>query len=114
KCIDLATANYDQIQNVRDQRHDLKDSGRDTVHDTNFNFNEVTFKYPTGNRNSLENITLELNKGETLGIVGKTGSGKSTFIKQLLKIYPEGTGNLIIDGLNISTLDRKKDRKSVV
>jgi ABC-type multidrug transport system, ATPase and permease components len=108
--MERGNASYDRIQNVLDETDDLKDRGRYTVHDTNFNFNEVTFKYPTGNRNSLENITLELNKGETLGIVGKTGSGKSTFIKQLLKIYPEGTGDLIIDGVNISQLDRKKLR----
>lgn len=108
--MERGNASYDRIQNVLDETDDLKDSGKYTVHDTNFNFNEVTFKYPTGTRNSLENITLELNKGETLGIVGKTGSGKSTFIKQLLKIYPEGTGDLIIDGVNISQLDRKKLR----
>ena len=108
--MERGNASYDRIQGVLDESDDLNDSGDQEINGTLFNFDDVTFKCPSGEYNSLENITLELNKGETLGIVGKTGSGKSTFIKQLLKIYPEGTGNLIIDGLNISTLDRKKLR----
>ena len=108
--MERGNASYDRIQNVLDETDDLNVSGEATVQETNFNFNEVTFKYPTGKHNSLENITIELNRGETLGIVGKTGSGKSTFIKQLLKIYPEGSGDLIIDGMNISNLNREKLR----
>lgn len=108
--MERGNASYDRIQNVLDETDDLNDLGDTTVKETNFNFNEVTFKYPTAEHNSLEDITIELSRGETLGIVGKTGSGKSTFIKQLLKIYPEGTGDLIIDGVNISNLNREKLR----
>lgn len=108
--MERGNASYDRIQNVLDETDDLNDIGEATVKETNFNFNEVTFKYPTAQHNSLEDITIELNRGETLGIVGKTGSGKSTFIKQLLKIYPEGSGDLIIDGVNISSLNREKLR----
>lgn len=108
--MERGNASYDRIQNVLDETDDLNDIGEAVVKETNFNFNEVTFKYPTAQHNSLEDITIELNRGETLGIVGKTGSGKSTFIKQLLKIYPEGSGDLIIDGVNISSLNRKKLR----
>ncbi|MGA9224836.1 MAG: ABC transporter transmembrane domain-containing protein, partial [Mesobacillus sp.] len=59
---------------------------------------ELTFKYPSSKVNNLDNIKLQLNRGETLGIVGKTGSGKTTFIKQLLREYPEGSGNLLVSG----------------
>ncbi|MGO1923830.1 MAG: ABC transporter ATP-binding protein [Jeotgalicoccus sp.] len=108
--MERGNASYDRIQNVLDETDDLNNLGEAAVRETNFNFKEVTFKYPTAEHNSLEDITIELNKGETLGIVGKTGSGKSTFIKQLLKIYPEGSGDLIIDGVNISNLNREKLR----
>lgn len=108
--MERGNASYDRIQHVLDEVDDVKESGADSIIDTTFNFNDVTFKYPLSHQNNLENITIELNKGETLGIVGKTGSGKSTFIKQLLKIYPEGSGSLIIDGVNISNLDRAKLR----
>ncbi|CDZ99030.1 putative multidrug resistance ABC transporter ATP-binding/permease protein YheI [Jeotgalicoccus saudimassiliensis] len=111
--MERGNASYDRIQHVLDETDDLKAGGEETVKETNFNFNEVSFKYPTGKHNSLENITIELNKGETLGIVGRTGSGKSTFIKQLLKIYPEGTGDLVIDGINISNLNREKLREKL-
>lgn len=111
--MERGNASYDRIQLVLDEVDDLKDSGKKEIDNTTFNFNDVTFKYPLSNNNNLENITIELGKGETLGIVGKTGSGKSTFIKQLLKIYPEGSGSLIIDGLNISNLNRAKLREKL-
>lgn len=111
--MERGNASYDRIQHVLDEVDDLKDSGKDSIDNTTFNFNDVTFKYPLSRNNNLENITIELGKGETLGIVGKTGSGKSTFIKQLLKIYPEGSGSLIIDGLNISNLNRAKLREKL-
>ncbi|MBT2662752.1 ABC transporter transmembrane domain-containing protein [Bacillus sp. ISL-45] len=62
---------------------------------------EFTFKYPSSKVNNLDRIKLHLNRGETLGIVGKTGSGKTTLIKQLLREYPEGSGNLLVSGVPI-------------
>lgn len=108
--MERGNASYDRIQQVLDEKDVLEYEGMKVVETPEFSFNNVTFKYPLSKHNNLENITVELNKGETLGIVGKTGSGKSTFIKQLLRIYPEGSGDLIIDGLNVSELDRDKLR----
>ncbi|MGM7685136.1 ABC transporter ATP-binding protein [Cytobacillus sp. Hm23] len=59
-------------------------------------FDNVTFKYPSSEVNNLEGISFNLSRGETLGIVGKTGSGKTTLVKQLLREYPLGTGNIAI------------------
>ena len=61
-------------------------------------FRDVVFTYPTSQSVNLENIQLHLNRGETLGIVGKTGSGKTTFVKQLLREYPAGEGEIVIFG----------------
>lgn len=108
--MERGNASYDRIQQVLDEKDVLDYEGMKVVEAPEFSFNNVTFKYPLSKHNNLEDITVELNKGETLGIVGKTGSGKSTFIKQLLRIYPEGSGDLIIDGLNVSELDRDKLR----
>lgn len=64
-------------------------------------FKEVTFRYPSSKIDNLQNINLELHQGQTLGIVGKTGSGKTTFIKQLLRQYPLGTGEVAISGVRV-------------
>ena len=108
--MERGNASYDRIQGVLDEVDVLDETGDQSVSDTGLSFKDVTFKYPLSTHNNLEDITVELSKGETLGIVGKTGSGKSTFIKQLLRIYPEASGNLLIDGQNISTLDRQSLR----
>lgn len=71
---------------------------------------QLTFKYPSSNVNNLENIKLHLNRGETLGIVGKTGSGKTTLIKQLLREYPEGSGNLLVSGVPLQEHSLRQTR----
>lgn len=76
----------------------------------NIRMSELTFKYPSSTTNNLEGIKLHLNRGETLGIVGKTGSGKTTLIKQLLREYPEGNGDLLVSGIPIQNHSLRQTR----
>lgn len=71
---------------------------------------ELTFTYPTANHPSLVNVSFQLERGQTLGIVGRTGSGKSTLLKQLLRQFPIEPGKLLIAGVPIEriTLDQVK------
>lgn len=71
-------------------------------------FKDVTFRYPTSTINNLEHINLTIERGETLGIVGRTGSGKSTLLKQLLHEYPVGSGELTISGVPIQQIALKR------
>ncbi|WP_010283562.1 ABC transporter ATP-binding protein [Bacillus timonensis] len=64
-------------------------------------FRHVTFQYPTSTVKNLKDVTVTINRGDTLGVVGKTGSGKTTFVKQLLREYPVGEGELLISGTRI-------------
>lgn len=59
-------------------------------------FKGLAFTYPQSETMNLQNINVRIKRGETLGIVGKTGSGKTTFIKQLLREYPKGDGELAL------------------
>lgn len=71
-------------------------------------YKNVTFRYPSSKVDNLSNINVQLLQGQTLGIVGKTGSGKTTFIKQLLRQYPLGTGEIFLSDvpLNKQTPDQ--------
>src|SRR5690606_10105152 len=57
-----------------------------------------------------QGINLSMNSGQTLGIVGKTGSGKTTFVKQLLREYPLGEGSVMMNGVELSDLTKDQLR----
>lgn len=65
-------------------------------------FRNVSFKYPFDEKYTLKDINLTIHHGETLGVVGPTGSGKSTLIRQLLREFNVTDGEIYIDGKNIS------------
>ena len=71
-------------------------------------YKRVTFRYPSSKEDNLTDINIQLLRGQTLGIVGKTGSGKTTVIKQLLRQYPLGSGDMSITGVSLKkqTLDQ--------
>ena len=75
--------------------------------DNHIVFDDVSFSY-NGKKNDLENISFALKKGQSLGIIGATGSGKSTIIRLLLRFYDTTEGNVYINGRNIRTIDRKE------
>ncbi|WP_462405521.1 ABC transporter ATP-binding protein [Gracilibacillus sp. Marseille-QA3620] len=64
-------------------------------------YEDVRFRYPSSKVDNLAEVNVNIGKGETIGIVGKTGSGKTTFIKQLLREYPTGEGVLAIADIPI-------------
>lgn len=59
-------------------------------------FEHVTFRYPSSQQDNLKDISFQLKKGETLGVVGRTGSGKTTLFKQLLRQYAFGQGTIML------------------
>ncbi|WP_419959600.1 ABC transporter ATP-binding protein [Psychrobacillus sp. BM2] len=89
------TLNYDQ--DVKDPTSPVQLNSVDSI-----GFKDVGFQYPLSQVKNLQDIRVNLQKGQTLGIVGKTGSGKTTFMKQLLKEYPIGAGQLTIGETAIS------------
>lgn len=71
----------------------------------NITYRNFNFSYPTYDYANLKNINLEIKAGESIGIVGKIGSGKTTLVTVLLMMYNVEPGTLFIDGQDIMTLD---------
>ncbi|MEL3971807.1 ABC transporter transmembrane domain-containing protein [Rossellomorea oryzaecorticis] len=105
-------ASLDRVQETLDYVQDVKDPDHPQSVDTpeNVSFEEVDFQYPSSQVKNLTNLKVKIGKGHTLGVVGKTGSGKTTFIKQLLREYPEGSGSLSIAGVPIKDLTLEQVR----
>jgi len=76
-------------------------------------FNDVSFTYPESGIEAIKNISFKVNKGETLAIIGKTGSGKSSIINLLLRTYDPNTGNILIDNNNIKSINLDNFRENV-
>lgn len=76
-------------------------------------FRNVSFTYEDTNINALKNISFTINKGETLAILGKTGSGKSTILSLISRLYDVTEGQIEIDGKEISTLNLFDLRNSI-
>lgn len=87
-------ASLDRVQTTMSAHQDVKnEDNTETVNrPEEISFDSVEFTYPSSKVTNLDNISVAVNRGHTLGIVGKTGSGKTTFVKQLLREYPLGKG----------------------
>lgn len=75
-------------------------------------FKNLSFRYPDGDRDVLKNISFTINEGENVGIIGKTGSGKTTVIDLILRTYNIGDNMLFIDGHDVNHLPIKTVRNA--
>ncbi|TYS15471.1 ATP-binding cassette domain-containing protein [Rossellomorea vietnamensis] len=105
-------ASLDRVQETLNYEEDVKNPAHPKFAGApeTISFEEVDFQYPSSKVNNLRGINLKLQKGQTLGIVGKTGSGKTTVIKQLLREYPHGDGRLAINDIPIEEQDLQSVR----
>ncbi len=76
-------------------------------------FKNVTFTYEDTNITALKNLSFSVNRGETLAIIGKTGSGKSTILELIGRLYDVDEGEILIDGKNIQDINLYNLRNSI-
>lgn len=70
-------------------------------------FKNVSFKYPNTESYALKNINIKINNGEHLAVVGRNGSGKTTFIKLMCRLYDATDGDILINGINIKEYSKE-------
>ncbi len=75
-------------------------------------FKNVSFKYPSAQKYSLENVSFKLTKGQRLAIVGVNGAGKSTLVKLILRFYDATRGQILYNGIDIKEYDLSSLRNS--
>lgn len=76
-------------------------------------FEDVSFTYPEASSPSLEHISFTLPKGQTLGIIGPTGSGKTTLVNLIPRFYDAGEGRVLVGGKDVRCIPIKKLRDSI-
>lgn len=76
-------------------------------------FNNLSFSYGDSTKKALDNISLKIPKGHTIGIIGKTGSGKTTLSNLLLKLYMSSPGEIFIDSVDITNYSLETLRSSM-
>ena len=76
-------------------------------------FKNVSFAYPESNEYVLENLNFKINKGDTVAIVGATGSGKTTLVNLITRFYDVSEGEVLIDGVNVKEYSTKDLRNKI-
>ncbi|MCI1589361.1 ABC transporter ATP-binding protein [Heyndrickxia oleronia] len=106
------SASLDRVEETLSASEDVKNPEKPVqVNQPNrLQFHEYNFQYPSSSVENLKNIHVDLKRGKTLGIVGKTGSGKTTFVKQLLREYEKGSGSFALSGVDISDQTKEQVR----
>ena len=103
-------ASLNRISELLDSKADVVDA--DDVEDVEYikgdiEFRNLDFAYPDGDYNVLENISFKINAGENVGIIGKTGSGKTTIVDLILRVYNVQNNALFIDGIDVNKIPIK-------
>ena len=107
-------ASLKRISELLDAKPDVVDGA--LVEDVDFIKGDIEFKgldfaYPDGDYNVLEDISFEIKAGENVGIIGKTGSGKTTIVDLILRVYNVPDNTLFIDGKDVNTIPIKTLRE---
>ena len=113
--ITRAKAAADRINEVMDSESSIKEKEQ-TVSPTTFEmaFNNVSFRYyDTGEEYALKNLNFTIAAGEKIGVIGSTGSGKSTMIALMARLYDVTDGAITIGGVDVRDMSLKELRKNV-
>ena len=111
-----ASASAKRINEVLDCPLEIKDGNVDLAtinQEGTVEFKDVSFAYPNAHGNVLENINVKINKGETVAIVGATGSGKTTLVNLITRFYDVTEGEVLVNGVNVKEYSQEDLRNKI-
>lgn len=114
--ISMSLASIRRISEVLSETPDLKDSEHPVmeVKDGQIDFNHVNFSYKHGSgKNALSDIDLHIHSGETIGVIGGTGSGKSSLVNLICRLYDVDDGSVCVGGVDVRQYDTEVLRNQV-
>lgn len=113
--ITMSAASAKRVAEVLDEKSDLTNGENPVmeVKDGSVKFNNVSFAYKKNGEKALENINLDIKSGETIGIIGGTGSAKSSLVQLLPRLYDVTEGSVEVGGVDVRNYDLETLRNSV-
>ena len=114
--ITISRESAERICEVLNEESDLKNNEHPVfeIPDGSVKFEHVTFRYSEkADKNVLDDVCLEIKSGETIGILGGTGSSKSTLVQMIPRLYDATEGSVLVGGKNVREYDLKTLRDSV-
>lgn len=110
-----ALASSERIKEVLDEKPTQKKAANPKRPDIkgNIEFKNVSFAYAGASRDALHNISFSASPGETIGIIGPTGSGKSSLVNLIPRFYDVTEGEILVDGENVNEIDEELLRSRV-
>lgn len=109
-------ASMDRLNKIFDEKPEIQEKENPIFLDTfkkDIKFNNVSFKYPNSKYNAITDISFNIKKGNTLALIGAAGSGKTTIINLLLRLYDTDKGSILIDDINIKDLSLESLRENI-
>ena len=112
-----AQVSAERINEVLETKPHVTEGARTTASEQGtLEFRDVSFRYPNAKEDELEHISFQIGRGQTLAIIGATGSGKTTLVSLIPRFYDATAGEVLIDGVNVKdyTFDALYDRLGYV
>jgi ATP-binding cassette subfamily B protein len=112
--IEQGRASFDRIKELLTAPTDIPDLGREKLETIeSIEFENLSFRYDGATRDALAHVSLKITSGETIGVVGPVGAGKTTLMQLLCRLYPVHQGRLLINGRPVEEYTQSSLRRAI-